>query len=491
MAKDLFSKFINQPLNVLNEKSLQERIYILTNTTSSISNTLASYSLLVADLFLCFILVFGLIYVDLSLTLYILGLFTFLIFGLHIKFRNRVFRYGQIRTLTNVRANNLISEVIQGYREIQASGRRSNFILEIGTLLTKGGKNEANIAFVPLVNKYIIEICMYLAIFFMSWIKFSKSSSTNTGAVLTIFIVAITRIVPALLRIQQGLLALRNSLGVTEETFRFINEIKKLPLHEIKQVNFKELEVELKPQIVISNLSFHYNFNSFELNIPRMNIAFGELVALVGRSGSGKSTLVDLIIGVNSPTNGSIKILDLKPQEFVKKYPGAIAYVPQNPHVFNGTIRDNLTFGLINKQISDDLLWNSLEQAKLIEFVNEQKLNLDSSLGDKGNRWSGGQRQRLALARALVTAPKILVLDEFTSSLDTQTELDLLDLIQELNGKTTILIVAHRLSTVKEAPKLIYMDKGKIRNIGNFDTLRQTNPDFDLQALLSGYVKGN
>jgi ATP-binding cassette subfamily C protein len=198
-----------------------------------------------------------------------------------------------------------------------------------------------------------------------------------------------------------------------------------------------------------------------------------------------------LIIGVNSPTNGSIKILDLKPQEFVKKYPGAIAYVPQNPHVFNGTIRDNLTFGLINKQISDDLLWNSLEQAKLIEFVNEQKLNLDSSLGDKGNRWSGGQRQRLALARALVTAPKILVLDEFTSSLDTQTELDLLDLIQELNGKTTILIVAHRLSTVKEAPKLIYMDKGKIRNIGNFDTLRQTNPDFDLQALLSGYVKGN
>ena len=222
-----------------------------------------------------------------------------------------------------------------------------------------------------------------------------------------------------------------------------------------------------------------------------MEIAFGEFVALVGRSGSGKSTLVDLILGVLRPTNGIIEILDLQPQELVQKYPGLVSYVPQNPHIFNGTIRENMTYGLANEQIPDVFLWNSLKQANLIEFMQEHNLNLDSNLGDKGNRWSGGQRQRLALARALITSPKILVLDEFTSSLDTQTEFDLLDLIRSLTGKTTVIVVAHRLSTVKEAPKLIYMEKGKIKDMGSFNTLRKINKEFDLQAILSGYTKEN
>ena len=242
LSKELFSKLIYQPLNLLNQKSLQERIFVITNTASSISSTLSVYSIFIADVFLCFILVFGLIYVDIKLTIYIVLLFTFLIISIHFRFRTNIFRYGQIRTLTNVKANNLISEVIHGYREIQASGRLSNFVREIGSLLAKSGKNEANIAFIPLVNKYIIEVSMYLAIFLMAWIKFSTSSSTNTGAVLTIFIVAVTRIVPALLRIQQGVLALRASLGVTEETFRFINQIKNLPAPRLYQANFKKFE---------------------------------------------------------------------------------------------------------------------------------------------------------------------------------------------------------------------------------------------------------
>ena len=222
-----------------------------------------------------------------------------------------------------------------------------------------------------------------------------------------------------------------------------------------------------------------------------MEISFGEFVAIVGKSGSGKSTFIDLILGVLSPTKGNISILGLQPQELVQYYPGLIAYVPQLPHIFNGTIRENLTFGFINEEISETLLWNSLEKANLSEFIHERNLNLDSHVGEKGNQWSGGQKQRLALARALITSPKILVLDEFTSSLDSQTEINLLELIRELKGKTTVIVVAHRLSTVKEAPKLIYMEKGKIKDIGNFQTLREINPDFDLQALLSGYMREN
>ena len=174
------------------------------------------------------------------------------------------------------------------------------------------------------------------------------------------------------------------------------------------------------------------------------------------------------------------------PATAISMWPGAIAYVPQDVVICNGTIRDNVALGFPQELVNDEVVWESLNSAHLASVVRSLPNLLDSQVGERGTKLSGGQRQRLGIARALYTKPKLLVLDEATSSLDGKSEFDISESIQELKGKVTIIVVAHRLSTIRNADRIIYMKEGKITGEGSFDVLRKSNPDFDSQAKLMG-----
>ena len=167
-------------------------------------------------------------------------------------------------------------------------------------------------------------------------------------------------------------------------------------------------------------------------------------------------------------------------------WPGSIAYVPQDILIANGTIRSNVALGYPIELATDDLVWKALETAKFREIAENLDGNLDASVGERGSKLSGGQRQRLGIARALFTRPKLLVLDEATSSLDGQTEADIALAINALKGYVTILMIAHRLSTVRNADLVVYMDKGEIIAKGTFSEVRKAVKDFDNQANLMG-----
>ena len=212
----------------------------------------------------------------------------------------------------------------------------------------------------------------------------------------------------------------------------------------------------------------------------------GEFVAIVGSSGAGKTTLVDLMLGALEAKTGEIEIAGCSPRETFSKWPGSVAYVPQDSPIINGTIRENLGLGYPLQEVSNEICWESLKLARLEEFVETLPNKLDSFVGDRGTQLSGGQRQRLGIARALITSPKLLILDEATSALDGITESEIADSLRNIKAQTTLIIIAHRLSTIKEADRVYFMDRGTVKGVGTFSELKSKIPEFLVQAELMG-----
>ena len=223
---------------------------------------------------------------------------------------------------------------------------------------------------------------------------------------------ASSRIAPAALRVHQGLLMVKNSSGSAEGTFRLLDELKDVSA---------TFEADSDPDfgysgfvadIEVNSLSFRYaNSKERTLSNINMKVSHGSIVAIVGPSGAGKTTLVDLILGVLEPESGTIQISAMKPQLVSQKWPGAIAYVPQNTFISQGTIRDNIALGYSAEVASDERILSSLKIADLEEIVMSLPKKFDTDIGEQGSKLSGGQRQRLGIARALFTSPKLLVLD--------------------------------------------------------------------------------
>jgi ABC-type multidrug transport system fused ATPase/permease subunit len=186
---------------------------------------------------------------------------------------------------------------------------------------------------------------------------------------------------------------------------------------------FSDVYPGFKPEVEVTKIDFTYpNAAKKAIENVTLRIAPGSVAAVVGSSGAGKSTLVDILLGNLDPQSGDVLVSDLKPFEVIERWPGAIAYVPQDTLIFEGTIRENISVGYHIEDATDLRISTALKTAQLLDFVNSLPDGADTFVGDRGNQLSGGQRQRLGIARALFTKPKLLVLDEATSALDGQTE---------------------------------------------------------------------
>ncbi|MFN3680302.1 ABC transporter ATP-binding protein, partial [Thermosynechococcus sp.] len=220
-----------------------------------------------------------------------------------------------------------------------------------------------------------------------------------------------------------------------------------------------------------------------------LTIKQGEMVGLVGASGAGKTTLVDLILGLLEPCQGDIRVDGESIYTNLAKWQRQIGYIPQTIYLSDDTLRRNIAFGLPEAQIDEVALWRAVEAAQLAEFVAGLPAGLNTVVGERGVRLSGGQRQRVGIARALYHNPSVLIMDEATAALDNQTEAGVMDAIQALSGEKTIIMIAHRLSTVMECDRLYFMAHGQVVAVGSYQELLQTSPDF--RAMAQGYAKAN
>jgi ABC-type multidrug transport system fused ATPase/permease subunit len=339
----------------------------------------------------------------------------------------------------------------------------------------------------PNVSKYVIESGMIVGAVLISGIQFALQDARHAIAALSVFLAAGTRIAPAIMRLQQSLIQSKSGMGIAEPTLKLIESLQSIPdsndVVESLNIDHKGFE----PTIKINQASVIYpGKNVYALDRVQFNLSAGKFAAIVGPSGAGKTSLVDALLGVLDLTDGQIEISNVSPSEAVDRWPGAIAYVPQEVVIINSSIRENIALGFAPIESVDKLCWEALEVAQLDDFVKKLPDGLDTQVGEKGARLSGGQRQRLGIARAMFTKPKLLVLDEATSSLDGQTELDLSGAISSLQGAVTVVMIAHRLSTVRDADTLVYLDKGRVVAEGKFDEVRANVPNFDRQAQLMG-----
>jgi ABC-type multidrug transport system fused ATPase/permease subunit len=267
-----------------------------------------------------------------------------------------------------------------------------------------------------------------------------------------------------------------------------MKELNQEPVNvSLTEINKVRNAITFNGAASIVNLDFSYSSDeNLALNNINLDIKEGEILAIVGPSGAGKSTLVDLLLGIYSSTSGSIELSGVSPTVAIKVWPGSIAYVPQNVSLITGTISENIALGFSQSEIDFDRVRECLEIVQLTEYVGSLSEGIDTQVGESALQMSGGQLQRLGIARAIYTKPMMLVLDEATSSLDAKTELEVSRAIFSLRGKITIVLIAHRLSTVVKADRIVYLSAGRVLSIGNFDQLKTAIPDFAYQAKLMG-----
>jgi ABC-type multidrug transport system fused ATPase/permease subunit len=488
ITENLISKLLSQSLQSIKKNSVQENITALTGGVGNIVNSIIGATIFtISDLSLTIIMLFGLFYVDPLICLLTVVLYGGIAVILYLLLNKRVQKLGVNQTKMAIHNQEMIREILGTYREAVVGSKRPYYIQEVRKHQFSIAKNAAEFNFFPNISKYVLEITLIIGIFIISGIQFYKYSAEHSVAILSIFLISSARIAPAILRIQQSMIQMKGSIGMAAPALKLIDQLQDVKLPQLTVNKFTINHEELKNDIVLKNINFNYNDNKkFNVNDVNLFIEAGTVNAIVGRSGAGKTTLVDILLGVLSPTSGEILVAGKSPNDIITTFPGALAYVPQDVFIINGTIRDNVCLGYNKDSVPTELINKALEKAQLSEFVENLPNKLDTYIGDNGSKLSGGQKQRLGIARALITEPKILVMDESTSSLDGETENNLTNAIISLKGKTTLILIAHRLSTVRNADKIIYMEDGQIIASGSFNEVRERVPDFDKQSKLMG-----
>lgn len=429
----------------------------------------------------------GLFVVDPMMALSTVVFFAFIGLGLYKFMHEKAGTLGRVETELNIESNEKIIEVLASYRESVVRNRRDFYAREIGSLRFKLANTLAELSFMPNVSKYILESSVVLGALAISSAQFILQDAGRAVATLAIFLAAGTRIAPAVLRVQQGSMQIRRSLGASATTLDLIESLKNVPNIAPSLDEINVAHPGFTPSVEMENINFGYPGSTNDaITNANLIISPGSVVAVVGPSGAGKTTLIDLILGVLEPTSGNIRISGMKPSIVSKKWPGALSYVPQDVSISNGTIRSNITLGFPPNAGTNEMIWDAIDISQLKEYLSGLPEGENTKVGDRGSSMSGGQRQRLGIARALFTKPKLLVLDEATSALDGETEANISAAIRTLKGDVTVILIAHRLSTVREADQVVYLEEGKIISIGTFDEVRSAVPNFDRQASLMG-----
>lgn len=483
----LVDKLLATNLTVVQNRPIQELIYISSGGVNSIMvGVVGGWFSLVSDMSLLVILGTGLLVIDSSIALGMTVFFVAIAILIYRKIGHLFKSFGESQANFGVSRAQYINEVVLTYREAFVRDRRGYYSKKLENLQFAMSRGGARINLLSLSTKYIFEIVLVATSVLIAGYVFITEPVGRATATLSIFLATSARIIPAIVRVQQGVSKIKLSTGYGQSAIDLMKELKDARGTSQSSEVIPQDHHGFVPRVSITNLKFSFLSGDWQLSVERLGIEPGEFIAFVGASGAGKTTLLDLLLGMRVADEGEISISGVDPQTAIRKWPGAIAYVPQDSSIMPGSIRRNLAIGYEDVNLPDSACWKALEIAHLEGFVRSLPEGLDSYVGDRGTKLSGGQRQRLSIARAFITNPKIIFFDEATSALDGEIEAAISESILDLKGKVTVVMVAHRLSTIVNADRIFYLEDGLIRGEGSFQELKNKNANFARQAKIMG-----
>jgi ATP-binding cassette subfamily C protein len=490
LSARLIEKMAFSNVEQINRRSRFENIFLLTNGVQSITvGIIGTIVAFFSDFSLVVIMFVGLLAVDPSIALSTVLFFGSLAYFLYRSVNSRLVELVNKDTENQIINTQLLYELFGIFREIFVRGMRKDYVTRIAEQRMRSSFIASEIAFLPSISKYALEIAFVVGAFIFIGFQFLIKDAVGAISTIGVFIASTGRIMPAILRIQGAAITLRGSVAGAKRTLDVIGELDAVILPKSRE-SLMENQDHFQASLTFNDVSFTYRDNSYPtLKSLSFEISEGEWIAIAGPSGAGKTTLVDLMLGILKPSEGSIELSGLEPEITVNMNPGSVAYVPQEGFFVEGTLKQNVALGIADENIDSEYVELCLRTVGLDELVKSSNLGINIKVGELGSKISGGQKQRLGIARALYSTPKLLILDEATSALDAISEDKIIECLKNLKGKITIVSIAHRLSTIMSADRVFYLEEGQIMASGKFNEVRNAVPNFDRQADILGISK--
>ena len=402
--------------------------------------------------------------------------------------RGKLVRNGDRMSKSQAMRFKIMSEGFGGIKDLLFTGRQEYLVKSFGSASNDLAVAQGNTQVLSQVPRYAMELIAFGGVIFMV-LYLLVTQESNLGSilsVLSVFALAGFKLLPAFQLVYTGLAQIRGNISAFESVKDDLNESIKSDENQnrIKDVRCKQV---LRRSISLRDVYFTYpGREESALKDLSIEVTLKSVVGIVGSSGSGKSTLVDVLLGLLIPQNGGLFLGDQELTSVnIRDWQSCIGFVPQSIFLADSSIKENVALGISPHLIDDDRVNTALRLAHLDAVVSELPDGIETRVGERGLQLSGGQRQRIGIARALYHDPEVLILDEATSALDGISEKSIMDAINDFTGEKTIVMIAHRLATVRQCDRIYFLDKGRLVDSGTFDQLVDRNPAFKKMAGLS------
>ena len=471
------------------KRSREEMMYAIQAGSPHAFNTLLNAAnTLLSEAVLFLLICLGFLFVDLWATFAAVLYFCLIAFVMQYFVGSLMTKAGQVATEGTVAANTAISDLLSVFRELLVLGKRGKYIDGIYKARADAANSAANQHYLSGMPRYIIEAALLVGVALFVLAQALAGDIVKSAATIGVFLSGGFRLTAALLPLQNALLTI-NSVLPSARTAHEILALAKGPEAPVRQKNtskaggtesHERFNLNSPIGILFRDVSFSYpDADHPALKNASFEVEPGTQVALMGPSGAGKSTIADLLCAVLTPTTGTIARSDSTNGNDSFEALGRVSYVPQRPGLVSGTILDNVALAESNEEVNREQALEALQLANLAELISELPGGLDTPLGKLQDGLSGGQMQRLGLARALYTRPGLLIMDEATSALDAESEAEIQKALDSMRGKVTVVLIAHRLNTIQHADKVILVEDGLVKDFGTFKELVARNPSVE------------
>ncbi len=480
LSQNMLSNYLYQPYHFFLDRNTSDLSKnVLSEVNRIIIGVVYPFLLAASKIIIIIFLLALIIYANPSLSISIALVLSFSYGMIYLFVRNNLREIGEKSTESVLNKFKHANEAFSGIKDIKLKGSEKQFIDKYSAPAKDFALYTSKSAIVSLLPRYALETFAFGGILLIVvYLLATNNNYLDVIPIVSLYALAGYRLMPSLQQVYHSFVQIRYNKPAMEILIRDMNSFKKYQssINNLDQKSLKPFEKELR----LIKISYRYpGTNENVLNNINVSFKCKSLNAVVGSTGSGKTTLIDLMLGLLKPLNGYILIDNQKiDSSNLTSWQKKLGYVPQNIYLIDDTIKNNIAFAIPEKDIDYDRVLKAAKLAELDEYVDSLPDKFNTYVGERGVRISGGQAQRIGIARALYNDPDILVFDEATSSLDNITEKNIMNSITKLKSKKTIIIIAHRLSTIKNCDQIHFLEKGEIASSGTYSELINKNLNF-------------